>query len=119
MKVTVFWYVTPCSLVEVYKRFRVCLLALLFDPDNGGSTFLRKISKFYQTTRRHITEDSTTPQSKEYWSLKAYRILVGKPEGNRPLEIPTRRWEDIIKTDLGEIGWGGVDGTDLSHVRDQ
>jgi hypothetical protein len=36
-----------------------------------------------------------------------YRILVGKPEGKRPLERPRRRWEDGIKMDLREIGWGG------------
>jgi hypothetical protein len=36
-----------------------------------------------------------------------YRVLVGKPEGKRPLERPRRRWEDGIKTDLREIGWGG------------
>jgi hypothetical protein len=36
-----------------------------------------------------------------------YRILVGKPEGKRPLGRPRRRWEDGIKMDLGEIGLGG------------
>jgi hypothetical protein len=36
----------------------------------------------------------------------AYRILVGKPEGRRPLGRPRRRWEDNIKTDLQEVGWG-------------
>jgi hypothetical protein len=35
-----------------------------------------------------------------------YRVLVGKPEGKRPLERPRRRWEDGIKMDLREIGWG-------------
>jgi hypothetical protein len=34
-----------------------------------------------------------------------YRILVGRPEGRRPLEKPTRRWEDNIKMDLQEMGW--------------
>jgi hypothetical protein len=34
----------------------------------------------------------------------AYRVLVGRPEGKRPLGRPRRRWEDNIKTDLGEIG---------------
>jgi hypothetical protein len=34
----------------------------------------------------------------------AYRILVGKPEGKRPLGRPTRRWEDNIRMDLREIG---------------
>ena len=37
-----------------------------------------------------------------------YRILVGKPEGKRPLERPRRRWEDNIKMDLQEVGCGGV-----------
>jgi hypothetical protein len=35
-----------------------------------------------------------------------YRILVGKPEGKRPLERSSRRWEDGIKMDIREIGWG-------------
>jgi hypothetical protein len=37
-----------------------------------------------------------------------YRVLVGKPEGRRPLGRPRRRWEDGIKMDLWKIGWGGV-----------
>jgi hypothetical protein len=36
----------------------------------------------------------------------AYRDLVGKPEGRRPLERPRCRWEDNIKMDLREVGWG-------------
>jgi hypothetical protein len=39
----------------------------------------------------------------------AYRIVVGKPEGKRPLGRPRRRWVDNIKMDLREIGWDGVD----------
>jgi hypothetical protein len=39
----------------------------------------------------------------------AYRILVEKPEGKRPLGRPRRRWVDNIKMDLGEIGWDGRD----------
>jgi hypothetical protein len=34
--------------------------------------------------------------------------LIGKPEGKRPLGRPRRRWEDNIKMDLREIGWGGL-----------
>jgi hypothetical protein len=49
----------------------------------------------------------------------AYRILVGKPEGKRPLGRPRRRWVDNIKTDLREIGWDGVDWIDLAQNRDQ
>jgi hypothetical protein len=36
----------------------------------------------------------------------AYRVLVGKPEGRRPFGRPRNRWEDNIKTDLCEVGWG-------------
>jgi hypothetical protein len=39
----------------------------------------------------------------------AYRLLVGKPEGKRPLGRPRRRWMDNIRMDLGEVGWGDVD----------
>jgi hypothetical protein len=39
----------------------------------------------------------------------AYRILVGMPEGKRPLGRPRRRWVDIIKINLREIGWDGLD----------
>jgi hypothetical protein len=48
-----------------------------------------------------------------------YRILEGKPEGKRPLGRPRRRWEDNIKFDLREIGWGGMDLTELAQDRDQ
>jgi hypothetical protein len=37
---------------------------------------------------------------------KVYKVLVGKPEGKRPLGRPRRRWEDGVRMDLGEIGWG-------------
>jgi hypothetical protein len=40
----------------------------------------------------------------------AYRILVGRPEGRRPLGRPRRRWEDNIKMDLQEVGWGACTG---------
>jgi hypothetical protein len=49
----------------------------------------------------------------------AYRILVGNPEGKRPLGRPRRRWVDNIKMDLREIGWDGIDWIDLAQDRDQ
>jgi hypothetical protein len=49
----------------------------------------------------------------------AYRILVGKLEGKKSLGRPRRRWVDNIKTDLTEIGWGGMDWSDLAYDRDQ
>jgi len=47
-----------------------------------------------------------------------HRVLVGKPEGKRPLGRPRRRWEDNIKIDLGEVGGGG-DWMELSQDRDR
>jgi hypothetical protein len=43
----------------------------------------------------------------------ASRILIGNPEGKRPLGTPRRRWVDDGKMDLGEIGWSGMDWIDL------
>jgi hypothetical protein len=49
-----------------------------------------------------------------------YMVLVGKPEGKRPLGRPRRRWEDGIKMDLEEIGWGGcVEWIHLAEDRDR
>jgi hypothetical protein len=48
----------------------------------------------------------------------AYRALVGKPEGRRPLGRPRRRWEDNIKMYLGEVGWRGMDWISLAQERD-
>jgi hypothetical protein len=49
---------------------------------------------------------------------KVYRVLVGKPEGKRPLGRPRRRWEYGIRMDLRETGLGGVDCIRLSQDRD-
>jgi hypothetical protein len=49
----------------------------------------------------------------------AYRILVEKPKGKRPLGRTSHRWVDNIKMHLREIGWGGMDCTDLIQDRDQ
>jgi hypothetical protein len=49
----------------------------------------------------------------------AYRLLVGKPEGKRPLERPRRRWVDNIRMDLGEVGWSDVDWTGLAQNRNR
>jgi len=49
----------------------------------------------------------------------AYRVLVGKPEGKRPLGRPRLRWEDDIKMNLEEVGWGGMDWIELAQNRDR
>jgi hypothetical protein len=57
--------------------------------------------------------------SKNEENRNACRILVGNPEGKRPLRRLRRRWEDNIKMDLREIGWDGMDWIDLAQDRDQ
>jgi len=44
-----------------------------------------------------------------------YRILVGKPEGKRPLRSPRRRWKANINMDLREVGCGGMDWIDVAQ----
>jgi len=48
-----------------------------------------------------------------------YRVLVGKPEGKRPLGRPRLRWEDNIKMDLQEVGCGCVDWIELAQDKDR
>jgi hypothetical protein len=49
----------------------------------------------------------------------AYWILVGRPEGGRPLERPRRRWEDSIKMDHQEVVWEGMGWIELAEDRDR
>jgi hypothetical protein len=49
----------------------------------------------------------------------AHRILVGRREGRRPLGRPRRRWEDNIKMDIREVGWGGTNWIELAQDRDR
>jgi hypothetical protein len=49
----------------------------------------------------------------------AYRLLVGKPEGKRPLRRSKRRWLDTIRMDLVEVGWSDVDWIGLAQERDR
>jgi hypothetical protein len=49
----------------------------------------------------------------------AYNILVGRPEGRRPLGRPKHKWEDNIKMDLREIGFGDVDWIHLAQDRNR
>jgi hypothetical protein len=51
--------------------------------------------------------------------MRETRILVGKPEGKRPLGKPRRWWVDNVKMDLRDLGWDGVDWIKVAQDRDQ
>jgi hypothetical protein len=53
------------------------------------------------------------------WERNVHRVLMGKPEGKRPLGIPRRRWNDGIRMDFREIGWRSVDWIQLARDRDR
>jgi hypothetical protein len=53
------------------------------------------------------------------WERNVYRVLMGKPEGKKPLGRPRRRWEVGIRMDLREIGLGCVDWIRLAQDRDR
>jgi hypothetical protein len=55
----------------------------------------------------------------EWGKRNVYRLLVGKPEGKRPLGRPRRKWIDNIKMDLSEIGLGGVDWIGLAQDKEK
>jgi len=52
-------------------------------------------------------------------STGVYRVLMWKPEGNRPIGGPRRRWEDNIRMDHQEVGCGGMDWVELVQDRDR
>jgi hypothetical protein len=49
----------------------------------------------------------------------AYRLLVGKPEGKRPLRRPRHKWVDNIRMDFREVGWGDMDWIGLAQDRNR
>jgi hypothetical protein len=53
------------------------------------------------------------------WERKVYKVLVEKPEGKRPLVRPRHRWENGIRMDFREIGWGSVQWIHLAQDRGQ
>jgi hypothetical protein len=53
------------------------------------------------------------------WERNVNRVLMGKPEGKRPLGRPRSKWKDEIRIDFMEIGWGSVDWIQMAQDRDR
>jgi hypothetical protein len=66
-----------------------------------------------------VAEDDVGHVARMGEKRNAYRLLVGKPEGKRPLGRPRRRWVDNIRMELGEVGWGDVDWIGLAKGRNR
>ena len=65
-----------------------------------------------------MSRGSTKANAAEFVRHEHISLLVGKPEGKRPLGRPRRRWEDNIKMDLQEVGRGRGDWMELAQGRD-
>jgi hypothetical protein len=88
---------------------------LLPHLDLRGGVFLEKVSRSRKRNRDILLGT---------WNVRSlyragHRVLVGKPEGKRPLGRPRRRWEDNIKRDLEEVGGGRGDWMELAQDRDR
>jgi hypothetical protein len=110
IQVQMLCFVTPCSVVAGYQRFRVHADSIFnsLHPEDGGSMDLRKAGILPQ----HYTASQ----------LRRHRILLSahhRIEGKRPLGRPRRRWEDNIKIYLGEIGIDGANWIRLAQDRVQ
>jgi hypothetical protein len=73
------------------------------------------------TNRRqsNFLENSSSREPYFLNSRHSFRVLVGKPEGKRPLGRPRSRWVDTIRMDLGEVGWGDVDWIGLAQDKNR
>jgi hypothetical protein len=68
---------------------------------------------------KEITDNKTASVAHMGENRGVHRVLVGKPEGKRPLGRPRRRWEDNIKMDLKEVGGGRGHWIELAQDRDR
>jgi hypothetical protein len=70
---------------------------------------------FTKCNQNHLVMDEMSRACSTHGEKRnAYRVLVGKPEGKRPLGRPRRWWEDNIRVDLRGVGWGGMDWIHLA-----
>jgi hypothetical protein len=79
----------------------------------GASSFV--FFAYYKQIDQSEEDEMGVACSANVEKRNAYRLLVGKPEGKRPLGRITSRWVDNMKMGLGDIGWGDVDWIELAQ----
>jgi hypothetical protein len=106
--------------------YQKCLIATFFHKQRRLSVFFLFVLQFldlYSSPGIRIMKARrmrwTGHVARMGEKRNAYRLLVGKPEGRRPLRRPRRRWVDNIRMDLVEVGWGDVDWIGLAQDRDR
>jgi hypothetical protein len=97
--------------------------AMIFSEGKDAQYVIKKISEWDSSLRNDIyqvaEDEMGGPCSTNGEKRNAYRLLVGKPEGKRPLGRPRRRWVDNIRMDLGEVRWCDVDWIGLAKDRNR
>jgi hypothetical protein len=84
----------------------------------AATPYLEAVSSIRNlSTRRAVVKKG--PPKMVLEERKVWRVLVGKPEGKRPLGRPRRRWKDGIRIGLREAGWGLWSGFSWPKIRDR
>jgi len=96
-----------CVIAQQYSPARFILLQYNFRKEKCSPRFTNAIISIYFLL------------FKIYFKLRKSEVLVGKPEGKRPLGRPRRRWVDNIRMDLQEVGCGYMDWIGLAQDRDR
>jgi hypothetical protein len=87
---------------------------------SSGARKYRAVTFVLCAKGNQVEEDETGgPCSTNGEKRNAYRLLLRKPEGKRPLGRPRRRWVDNIRMNLGEVGWDDVDWIGLAKDRNR
>jgi hypothetical protein len=132
LPVVLYGYETWSITLTEERRLRVfenCGLRRIFGPKRdevtrSGENYIVRISMICTPreilcTVRDQIENEIGGACSTYEEGALYRLLVAKPERKRPFGRPRRRWEDNIKTDLHEVGCGGMDWIKLAQNRDR
>jgi hypothetical protein len=97
---------------SIISRIRISEILTKVPPDLYSSSSIIRIFRLWRM--RWVGHVARMREKRN-----AYRLLVGKPEGKRPLGRPRHRWVDNIRMGLVKVGWGDVDWFGLAQHRDR